>query len=442
MLTREEALGRAERMMQGKTLSGVVAQVIALATSPRADTAQLAEVIARDAILAARVLQVANSAAYASGRGVVNTISEAIRNVGCNTVRNIAAAVGIFDAMPESGDDGFNPIRCWQHSFAVAQLCERLCLEGGAQESGVAYLVGLCHDLGEILFHTQFAREYQQVTAQNPQTARARQALERQVLGVTRGELISTIFRNMDLPDSVRGPVEAFHDMASGAALRDPLARMLLLAEWYANGSLLASSESASVAPVPKAVAKVIVGTPDPQSPDPFQLRAEVYAMTAMLARMSRAAEAALTKPMYAQAGAQIWLARDPVLSSFDGITAALTSLARVKVQDRLPSEDESAGVAAIVAVAKSSGTAGFAGTEIRKARTLRGGQLPAMWLVGTIDDATDYGADLRAVQYPVPLDVLASFTASLSHTAAAASPRGQRADRARTTRGQRADAA
>ncbi|HWB53183.1 MAG TPA: HDOD domain-containing protein, partial [Tepidisphaeraceae bacterium] len=151
LLDRDQCIARAQQALEGKTLSGVVAQVISQAASPRGDTRQISELIARDPLLSARILQAANSPAYASNKGIVANIPDAIRNVGFTTVRNIAAAMGIFDAMPETTPDGFNPIRCWQHSFAVAQICERLQSILDPEQAGVAYLVGLCHDLGEIL---------------------------------------------------------------------------------------------------------------------------------------------------------------------------------------------------------------------------------------------------------------------------------------------------
>src|SRR5439155_24087295 len=108
----------------------------------------LAPLIARDAMLSARVLQAANSAAYVSSRPVVSTIPDAVRQIGTATVRSIAAALGIFDVMPPTAPDGFNPIRCWQHSFAVAMLCKRLVpKEGGGGDAALVYLIGLCHDL-------------------------------------------------------------------------------------------------------------------------------------------------------------------------------------------------------------------------------------------------------------------------------------------------------
>ena len=58
-----------------------------------------------------------------------------------------------------------------QHSFAVATLCNRLAAK---ENSGLAYMVGLCHDLGEILFHSQFVDEYQQCSS----CSNRRQSLE------------------------------------------------------------------------------------------------------------------------------------------------------------------------------------------------------------------------------------------------------------------------
>ncbi len=136
LLTREQCLARAEKALQAKTLSGTVIQVIAMATSPRTDMSQLAEAIARDVVLSAKVLQVANSASYASGRGMIAGIPEAVRQIGCATIRNIAASVGVFEAMPETGADGFNPIRSWQHSFAVARLCEQLATGPMPEQAG------------------------------------------------------------------------------------------------------------------------------------------------------------------------------------------------------------------------------------------------------------------------------------------------------------------
>ena len=54
------------------------------------------------------------------------TVEEAVRNVGLSAVRDIATSVGIIDAFPSDGADGFNILRCWQHCFAVSAILQRL----------------------------------------------------------------------------------------------------------------------------------------------------------------------------------------------------------------------------------------------------------------------------------------------------------------------------
>jgi CheY-like chemotaxis protein/HD-like signal output (HDOD) protein len=414
LLNREQCIKRAEDAMQARTLSGVVAQVISLAASPRGDLSELAALIARDPLLSTRVLQAANSVSYASTRGVVSNVGDAVRNIGCATVRDIAAALGVFDAMPPCGADGFNPIRCWQHSFAVATLCHRMAPES---EGGAAYLVGLCHDLGEILFHTHFSAEYRQVVDAQQATGKRRDELERQMLGMTHGELVQVILRKLGLPDAIRAPIEEYH--AGGLAGRggSPLVRLLRLADLYANGVLLASSAQSPVGPINRADAKSATTEDHPPVPDAMALRGEIFAMTAMLARLSAREEAELMTAPYPKRPVRLWLARDPAFSKFDPIAAVLDSLAETTVSDKLPRLAELAGYQGVVVVARGTGAAGFTAPEIADCLKTEAAPLPALWLAGRMEGSAPPDAALTPLLWPVPLGRIAEFVQGLGQT-------------------------
>lgn len=222
LLTREQSLERAGEALRGKTLSGVVAQVIAMADSSRAEMTDLAALIGRDALLTARVLQTANGAAYAGNRAGIPTLQEAVRIIGSTAVRQIAASVGVLGAMPTPEPDGFNPIHCWQHSLAVATLCNHLVVP---QNQGIAYVVGLCHNLGEVLFRTHFGPEYRLVLEVAARTARPRREVEKQMLGITSGELAEKILDHLELPPKILSPIVAYlRASASGQPITDSLA--------------------------------------------------------------------------------------------------------------------------------------------------------------------------------------------------------------------------
>ena len=403
LLTRDECLQRAEKAMQARTLSGVVAQVITLAASPRGDMSELAALVSRDPILSARILQAANSVSYMSTRGIVSTVAEAVRNIGCATVRDIAAALGVFDAMPPSGPDGFNPIRCWQHSFAAATLCQRLAPEA---DGGPAYLVGLCHDLGEILFHTHFAAEYQQVIEAQQASGKRRDEVERVMLGMTHGELVQTILRCLKLPDAIREPIEDHHRTGVVGRPETALGRVLRLADLYANGVLLASSTHSPVAPLSRPECRAAAGAENPPRPDGLALRGEIFGLTAMLARLSPKEDAALMTPPYAHRPQRLCLVRDPSLSSFDPIEAALESMAELQVRNAMPSAEQLNGFEGVVVVARSTSAAGFTSHEVTAAARIR----PALWLTGRVDEGSVPPNSAAPIAWPVPLNRLAEF--------------------------------
>jgi HD-like signal output (HDOD) protein/DNA-binding response OmpR family regulator len=414
LLTREECLARAEKAMQMKTLSGVVAQVIAAAASPNGNVTDLAQLISRDSMLSARVLQAANSAAYASGRPVVSTIPDAIRKVGCATVRNLAAALGVFDIMPESSADGFNPIHCWQHSFAVAQLCEQLASASDPESAGLAYVVGLCHDLAEIFVHLQFNAEFRAVIEISEKTGQPRQRVERELLGITSAELSKTIFRLMGLPDAIREPIEILHGPRPEQSPH-PLVRILWIAENYANAIFLASSPASTVSPLPLSLCHAVTGNPNPPLPDAQRLRSEVLCLTAMLARLSKAEEKKLLEPMFQTKPTKVCLVRDPSLSRFDPIEIALKALADVQCLASLPNEPIALKPDAIVLVSRSldSFCPSQHAIESATARAGGGSPLPLLWI--TADSVAREGASAPTpIRAPVRLADLAGFVDGL----------------------------
>jgi two-component system chemotaxis response regulator CheY len=412
LITREQCIERARKALHGQTLSGAVAEVISLAASPRSNSSDLSAMIARDPLLSARVLQVANSSSFASRHGIVSTLAEAVRNIGCTAVRNIAGALGVFNAMPASDSDGRNPLRCWQHAFAVATLCNHLATR---DDSGVAYLVGLCHELGEILFHSHFADEYRQVQEIHEKTGRPRDELEKVMLGMSHCEVLRTIVKCLELPNAISEPIQEYHAKGLGSSEGSPVTRLLRVADLYANGMLLGSSNQSPIRPITCADAKSITGHNNPPPLDRVAMRGEILGLTATLSRFSQKQQAEVMTAPYPQRRVRVWLARDPALSSLDPLESALELLAEVTPHKALPGAHEAAGYQAIVAVAHNTSVLGFTAADVKAAATRPNGEaLPILWLVGHIDGEQS-GAAPSA--WPIPLAKLAEFIGAIPIT-------------------------
>jgi CheY-like chemotaxis protein/HD-like signal output (HDOD) protein len=414
-LKREETIERVEKYAASKTLAGVVAEVIAMAGSPRASMGDLIGLLKRDAVICARVMQMANTTAFTSEKPSISTIEEAVRNIGLSGVRNIAISVGFFDALPPDAADGFNAIRCWQHSFAVAALTERLAPTSATFTSGMAYLVGLCHDLSEIVLRQCLSTEYAAAVEQAADTGAPLQQTLSANLGIPWRQLTELVLNRLGLPAGICSPILEHADAslkARGAAPRSHAAQALRLADSYAHGLLLASSPQATVAPATLADLRAL-GTSVLPEIDGQALRCEVLSNTSLLARLSRPDEERLTQPFFPARPVRIWYARHPGYASFDPLGSALGLLAQTQTYDRLPMNGgELEGYGAMIVVAARPGLAPFPLAATAAHTSAAGRTIPVLYLTSAQPDssAVPDSAHVTHATYPVPIARLSAF--------------------------------
>jgi putative nucleotidyltransferase with HDIG domain len=108
-------------------------------------------VVAKDPVLASRVLRLANSAAFPS-RTPVDTLEAAISRMGTEGLATVVVQVSVHQAFTSRDDRiraAFKGI--WEHSLAVALLARDVAqaLGGGKPDPNAAYLAGLLHDIGK-----------------------------------------------------------------------------------------------------------------------------------------------------------------------------------------------------------------------------------------------------------------------------------------------------
>ena len=422
LLTRQQSIARATQAMSGRNISVAAAEVISLANSPRSDLSDLADVIGRDPILSAKVFQASNQASNSGRRVVVTTLPEAVRILGCMRVRDIAVAVGIFEAMPAPIDRHFDPIRSWQHSLAVARICSML---APPETSGTAYLAGLCHDLGEFLFRTHFGQEHDEVLRAQAATGKPQYELERLMLGITHGELAQTILHCLELPEAISRPIAEHHEWTrSGTPSDAPIARILQLADQYATGLLLTHSKYSTVRPFSHVECRRAVGADNPEPPDARLFCSEIQAMTALHTASMRKSPGDPSGPIFERQPGRLLLVRDPAISSFDPVGAALESLADVTVINQLPKQAELAECDGLVILTRNNALNGFTSEEIATVTNRDNVHIPTLWLVAHLAEGRPL--DARAPKpclWPIQLDFLARFVISLANNESKAVP-------------------
>ncbi len=212
--------------------------------NPMSGFKEIAEVIETDQAIAAKILQVSNSAYYGLS-GMVSSIHQATVVLGHKTLEQLitmVSATSLLGSRLKGYRMGSGAL--WQHSLAVA-LCSRLIANDRAPAlENDAFSVGLIHDAGKLAMDRYILERKVQVD-QALKTGITFLALEKQVLGFDHTELASDLCTKWKLPENHVTAMRFHHD--PGASNGNQLAYIIHTANHIAHRSGIGSSMDAAL---------------------------------------------------------------------------------------------------------------------------------------------------------------------------------------------------
>jgi HD-like signal output (HDOD) protein len=128
----------------------------------RGASSVVGQIVAQDAGLSVKVLQLANSPLF--GRDyVVSSPSEAVLCLGTSMISAVVLSQSLFKHYHSSAHPEFSLERVWSHSWKTAALAQCYCREQGlprkVQEE--IFLAGLLHETGRLILMDNFPDEFQ-----------------------------------------------------------------------------------------------------------------------------------------------------------------------------------------------------------------------------------------------------------------------------------------
>lgn len=132
------------------TLPEVALKVREVVEKDNVSAREIASVVATDAALSARLIQVANSPVYRGARAIED-IQQAIARMGFTVTRDIVTSLAMrqmFQATHEETDRRLR--RIWEHSTEVAAISSVLAKQFTRLKPDQAMLAGLVHDIGTL----------------------------------------------------------------------------------------------------------------------------------------------------------------------------------------------------------------------------------------------------------------------------------------------------
>lgn len=410
LVPHDAVIAAATEFKFAKTLSGIASEIASIAASARPAVAELAAVIRQDPILAARVV---NLAAAGKTKSRLANIDDAVRAAGVDAVRDLAASFTPFTAFPEAAADGLAILRCWQHALATAAVMARIVPKTDAVPPGLPHLIGLCHDLAEIMLRLRFPAEFSAAADFASQAHVPVIDAILPVFGASCFEITDALLQQLKFPAAVADPIKEFiaHAGKPIDSQKSLLARTLAIADAMANGMLFASSPHALVAAVSQNDCRSML---IPTSGINFaEIRSESSMSVGMLANPSSVDMAAFSKPLLGRDEINIWYMRHTSFAQLDPIEIALSSLASSRTYDRLPVAAELAGVQGLIILAPTGGRSPL--PDACRLRSQAGKPLPILHIAPAADAGNFADVpDVEEVSHIVPLHRLAEFTSGL----------------------------
>lgn len=171
------------------------------------DTASLddiAEVIALDPVLTAKLLKLANSALY-NLSFQVESISKALLVLGKNQVYNLVLSIGIASACSKLDTSAIDLERFWEQSINAALIAKYLAECCAVKPIERFYVAGLLHNIGELVVLQNDPSQASRCQAYDSTTMPWKLQLDE--LGFTYAECGAELLNLWQLPDTIVEPI-------------------------------------------------------------------------------------------------------------------------------------------------------------------------------------------------------------------------------------------
>ncbi|MDC8831321.1 HDOD domain-containing protein [Alteromonas gilva] len=189
-------------------LPETVTRVKACMDDGAASMDDIADIIAFDPALTAQLLKVANSAMYKFPNRI-DSITRALQVIGTRAAYDLALAIGVTSAFKDVHAKVIDIDRFWEQSISCGLLAKYIGEHQKHREPERLFVVGLLHNIGELIIAAQFPQIAQRCVGYNAKVKPAE--LQQAICGFTYAQLSAALIKEWGIPATVWQPVAQIH---------------------------------------------------------------------------------------------------------------------------------------------------------------------------------------------------------------------------------------
>jgi HD-like signal output (HDOD) protein len=181
-----------------------VAKVLRITQDPKSGAAQLAKAIQADPVISANMLKVSNSVFFATAGRRIDSIKDAIVRIGFLETKKIAMTMSVMKIFDEKKKSlGFDRVDFWYHSLAAGIISEQIAKHMADVSGEAAFLAGLLHDLGIIIFDDYFPGIFDQLLEDTTKSGSEFIDSGTRLLGVNHNDMMAELFEAWKIPQEI-----------------------------------------------------------------------------------------------------------------------------------------------------------------------------------------------------------------------------------------------
>lgn len=192
---RDEILNKLGEKGNIPPLPDILIRLEAKIDDPSGELDDIAQLIETEPVLAGRLLALSNSVFFGAGREKILSLKGAVLRLGLKLVLDLAYTLELPRIF--AGVGTFKQAQFWKHSLAVGVLSRHIAgkweLERRVGEQ--AYLAGLMHDVGVLVFYFLVPKEYREFLQKIKDVEVPLEVLEREQFKICHAELGSLFIK-------------------------------------------------------------------------------------------------------------------------------------------------------------------------------------------------------------------------------------------------------
>ena len=185
------------------------AALVEALSNPRTSLDQVGSIVERDVAVAAKVLQLVNSAFFGLSREIA-TVPAAVGYLGFDVLKQLVMTAELFHTFVcERPITGFSAEKIQRHSRCVAGIAARLPVE--QKQAAATSVAALLHDVGKLVLAVRLPEPFERALQKSLDENRPLYMVEESMHGATHAEIGAYLLALWGLPASIVEAVSRHH---------------------------------------------------------------------------------------------------------------------------------------------------------------------------------------------------------------------------------------